>query len=406
MKLPLKMILQLLLEASILRMVLGTECSSPLGMISGHIREDQLSASSEYGSSWGPNEARLDNNRAWYPSSYTQSEWLQIDLINRTSITGIQTQGDVRRGLFSSTHYYVTLFKLFYSDDGATWNTFRENSVEKIFTGNSDGDGVMENSINPPIRSRFIRLMAVAWRRGIAFRLELLGCELEETTTRITTTTTSATSTLMTTKIRTSQSTRINTYSVSSTKGSAVVTAVSTDGVTHEVPQRSTRPSLIVSPTSSYFNSSGNSDGFVANQAGVPGAIIGGAAAAVVAVVIIAVAASIFYFRRRRSKNTDEKEQSPQADEGTVDNIYYGGVAFAANGNASTNGNVSIGQSEGMVDNNLYTYAGATNGHVTTDQSEGMVDNHLYAGTSTTNGTLSLDQSEGTVDNHLYAGTG
>ncbi|XP_035681161.1 uncharacterized protein LOC118419036 [Branchiostoma floridae] len=88
---------------------------------------------------------------------------------------------------------------------------------------------------------------------------------------------------------------------------------------------------------------------------------------------------------------------------GTVDNIYYGGVRFAANGNASNNGNVSIGQSGGMVDNDLYAYAGTSNGDVTIDQSEGMVDNNLYAGTP--NGNPAVDQSEGTVDNHLYAGT-
>ncbi|KAI8495403.1 biological adhesion [Branchiostoma belcheri] len=188
-------------------------------------------------------------------------------------------------------------------------------------------------------------------------------------------------------------------------------TTLTMEGITSAGPQRSTSSAISRpgTPSSSSNNTSGNSAGSASNQTATPsGAVIGGAAAAGV-VVLIAIIVSIVFIRRRRSKPTDGKEPSPQSDEGTVDNIYYGGVAFAANGNASTNGHVSINQSEGMVDNNLYAYAGTTSGHVstcTTDQSEEMVDNHLYAGSSTTNGTLPIDQSEGTVDNHLYAGTG
>ncbi|XP_019647156.1 PREDICTED: lactadherin-like [Branchiostoma belcheri] len=153
------------------------KCSSPLGMVSRDITDSQLRASSSYNSSWGPNEARLYNNRAWYPGRYNQNEWLQVDLLKRTSITGIQTQGDVLAQF--STHRYVKSFKLSYSDDGEAWNTIQDDGREKIFTGNSDGNEMKTNNIDPPIRSRFIRLKAVAWQSGIAFRLELLGCELQ-----------------------------------------------------------------------------------------------------------------------------------------------------------------------------------------------------------------------------------
>ncbi|XP_066288217.1 uncharacterized protein [Branchiostoma lanceolatum] len=192
------------------------------------------------------------------------------------------------------------------------------------------------------------------------------------------------------------------------TRSSSKKTAVTTEGVTPAVPRSSTFPvstvSWMSSPSSN--NASGYSDELAGNQAGTTsGAMIGGAVAAGVVIIIIVIVVSIFFIRRRRSKGTGERESSPQPEEeGTVDNIYYGGVTFTANGNASTNGNVSIGQSEGMVDNDLYAYAGTTNGDVTFDQSEGMVDNHIYAGT--TNGNVAIDQSEGTVDNNLYAGTG
>ncbi|XP_078601163.1 uncharacterized protein LOC144876110 [Branchiostoma floridae x Branchiostoma japonicum] len=414
MKSQLEMILPLLIEVSMLRMAVATECSSALGMDSGAIADNQLSESSSYSSNWRAKEARLNKNRAWFPNTNSRTEWLQIDLLEKKVISGIQTQGYQWRSW--STSYYVKSFKLSHSDDETIWNIFQENGSDKIFVGNSNANGVKANDIDPPIRARFIRLMAETWQAGIAVRLELLGCEIQATTTQMSSTTTTtrsttnavttvATTTLMTTKRPTTHSSSLNPYTMTSTKKTSVTPA----GVTPPaVPQRSTSPvnavSGMTSPSSN--NTSGNSDELAGNQAGTTSAaIIGGAAAAGVVILIVAIVLSIFFIRRRRSKAPDDKEPSTLPDEtGTVDNIYYGGVRFAANGNASTNGNVSIDQSGGMVDNDLYAYAGTTNGDVMIDQSEGMVDNDLYAGTP--NGNAAVDQSEGTVDYHLYAATG
>ncbi|XP_078685479.1 uncharacterized protein LOC144918499 [Branchiostoma floridae x Branchiostoma belcheri] len=163
----------------------NTDCSSALGVESGVITDDQFSASSSSGQ-FVPSEARLNSDKAWRPdrdsmarSGVQASEWLQIDLLERMSITGIQTQGQ----MYFRLSYYVTSYKLLYSDNGTdfSWKTFQENGSDKEFEGNSDADGVKTNYIDPPIVTRFIRLMPDTWRRGIAFRLELLGCQLEGT---------------------------------------------------------------------------------------------------------------------------------------------------------------------------------------------------------------------------------
>ncbi|KAI8518009.1 phosphatidylethanolamine binding [Branchiostoma belcheri] len=324
MKLPLCVILPLLLEVSLMIVVTAT-------VESGVIRDDQFSASSSWGSSsWQPWEARLNSGSAWYPRQYSTSEWLQIDLLERMSITGIQTQGDPYYG----ASYYVTSFKLLYSDDGTdlNWNTFQENGSDKIFEGSSDGDGVKTNTIDPPIVTRFIRLMAVTWERGIAFRLELLGY-----------------------------------FSISRTASNCDVTDYRSE---NDFDIKDNHNADDAKPTSDHRFS----------------AIIGGAVVDGVVIIIMAIAVSIFFIRRRRSKDTDGNESSPRPD-GGADRIYNNVIMFTTNGSASNNGHVSIGrmrgecnvtidQSEETMENNLYAYAGATSG--ATGESQDMVDN-LYA---------------------------
>ncbi|XP_019640573.1 PREDICTED: uncharacterized protein LOC109482333 [Branchiostoma belcheri] len=180
MKPPLCMILLLLLQVRFMMLVTATDCRSALGVESGVITDDQISASSSWSSQYQPREARLNNLNAWSPNSDSTSEWLQVDMLERTSITGIQTQG---HRYFVTSHFvtshYVTSYKLIYSNDGINWNIFQENGSDKVFQGNRDANGVKTNTIDPPIVTRFIRLMAVRWQVAIAFRLELLGCELE-----------------------------------------------------------------------------------------------------------------------------------------------------------------------------------------------------------------------------------
>ncbi|XP_035682683.1 venom prothrombin activator oscutarin-C non-catalytic subunit-like [Branchiostoma floridae] len=177
MKSLLGMILPLLVEASMLRMAVATECSSPLGMESRSIADNRLSASSSYNDDWRPKSARLNNNRSWSPDNNNRSEWLQIDLLERKVVSGIQTQGF--QSPWSLRRYYVTSFKLSYSADATTWSIFQENGSDKIFVGNSNVYDVKENDIDPPIRARFIRLMAETWSTYITIRLELLGCEIQ-----------------------------------------------------------------------------------------------------------------------------------------------------------------------------------------------------------------------------------
>ncbi|KAM5294791.1 coagulation factor V [Glossophaga mutica] len=158
-------------------------CSTPLGMESGKIENTQITASSFkkswWGDYWEPSRARLDAQgrvNAWQAKANNNRQWLQIDLLHVKKITAIVTQGCKS---FSS-EMYVKSYTIHYSDHGEDWKPYRQRSsmVDKIFEGNSNFKGHVKNFFNPPIISRFIRIIPKTWNQSIALRLELFGCDI------------------------------------------------------------------------------------------------------------------------------------------------------------------------------------------------------------------------------------
>ena len=104
-------------------------CKSPLGMEDGRIKDSQITASSVIkGKSPHPWQARLNRNisgwGAWCPDytggkifekSYDQ--YIQIDLLNLTKVTGIATQGRSHSG----GRQYAKDYKISYRRDGGIW---------------------------------------------------------------------------------------------------------------------------------------------------------------------------------------------------------------------------------------------------------------------------------------------
>ncbi|XP_060152612.1 coagulation factor V isoform X2 [Globicephala melas] len=158
-------------------------CSTPLGMESGKIENKQITASSIKNSWWGdywePFLARLNAQgrvNAWQAKANNNNQWLQIDLLKIKKITAIVTQGC--KSL--SSEMYVKSYTIQYSDQGVEWKPYREKSslVDKIFEGNNNIKGHAKNFFNPPIISRFIRIIPKTWNQNIALRLELFGCDI------------------------------------------------------------------------------------------------------------------------------------------------------------------------------------------------------------------------------------
>ncbi|KAM9685805.1 coagulation factor V isoform 1-T1 [Trichechus inunguis] len=158
-------------------------CSTPLGMESGKIENKQITASSFkkswWGDYWEPSCARLNAQgrvNAWQAKANNNKQWLQIDLLKIKKITAIVTQGCK----FLSSEMYVKSYAIHYSDQGVEWKPYRQKffMVDKIFEGNSNNKGHVKNFFNPPIISRFIRIIPKTWNQSIALRMELFGCDI------------------------------------------------------------------------------------------------------------------------------------------------------------------------------------------------------------------------------------
>ncbi|KAK7817877.1 hypothetical protein U0070_005520 [Myodes glareolus] len=158
-------------------------CSTPLGLEDGRIENKQITASSFkkswWGDYWEPSRARLNAQgrvNAWQAKANNNKQWLQVDLLKIKKITAIVTQGC--KSL--SSEMYVKSYSIQYSDQGLEWKPYRQKSsmVDKIFEGNSNTKGQTKNFFNPPIISRFIRIIPKSWNQSIALRLELFGCDI------------------------------------------------------------------------------------------------------------------------------------------------------------------------------------------------------------------------------------
>ncbi|XP_012693029.2 coagulation factor V [Clupea harengus] len=159
-------------------------CSVPLGMKSGDIRDQQITASSTasnwYAGTWEAWLARVDRQgtvNAWQAKHNNRNQWLQIELSDVKKITGIITQGAKSMG----TKMFVSAFTLQYSNDGIRWTKYTDDPDYEVkeFEGNTDNNDHKRNYIYPPIFTKFIRIVPSNWHKSITMRVELLGCDFE-----------------------------------------------------------------------------------------------------------------------------------------------------------------------------------------------------------------------------------
>ena len=152
------------------------DCKEPLrlGMENGEILDAQISASSEYASNHGANNARLNigrpgNSHAWVPRTASGS-WLQVDFELQATVAEVLTQG---RGDYSQ---WVKSYSLSYSSNGLDFHPYRQNGVVKEFSGNRDRNTIVRQALSPVIVARYIRIHPKSWHGNVALRADFNGC--------------------------------------------------------------------------------------------------------------------------------------------------------------------------------------------------------------------------------------
>ncbi|XP_072017271.1 uncharacterized protein [Amphiura filiformis] len=157
---------------------LAEECSQPmpLGMESGSIGDDQLSASSFY--SWldRPSEGRLNNSAYWASGNKNNNQWFQVKFLSVVTITEIITQGSGDSHI--PWRYWITQLRIAFIDSASTLKLIRDADNNIVtFTANTNYDSVVSISLPGPIATQILRIIPTAWQGWCSFRLEVVGCK-------------------------------------------------------------------------------------------------------------------------------------------------------------------------------------------------------------------------------------
>ncbi|KAM4576078.1 discoidin domain-containing receptor 2 isoform 1-T1 [Odontesthes bonariensis] len=158
-------------------------CRFPLGMEDGRIKDEDITASSYWHNSTGPQFARLNREEgdgAWCPKGQEPSDnqYLQVDLSRLTFLTLIATQGRYARNLGKE---FARAYRLNYSRDGLLWRPWRNRQGNVVMEGNKNTYAFVSNDLHPPIIARYVRLIPITrLSTTICMRVELYGCPWED----------------------------------------------------------------------------------------------------------------------------------------------------------------------------------------------------------------------------------
>ncbi|CAH3128096.1 unnamed protein product, partial [Pocillopora meandrina] len=163
---------------------LESACSGEeaLGLESGLITDQQITASSSWDAAHGQQNARLNHQAArgktsaWSAQSNDLNQWLQIDFGRNVKITKLATQGRNDYG-----DQRVKSYTLDYSAEGSNvFQAYQENESDKVFNGNADQNTVVTHVLLQPITARYVQIKPKSWNEHISMRAEFYGCVLSD----------------------------------------------------------------------------------------------------------------------------------------------------------------------------------------------------------------------------------
>ena len=114
----------------------------------------------------------------WIASENDNNQWLQVDLLNMTTISGLEVQGNPDE----SNLDYVTAYEISYSADGENYIQYKEphstfpGDYVPQFVGPSSPGRTQSAYFQHPITARYIRIHPKSWMGRIAMRVDILGC--------------------------------------------------------------------------------------------------------------------------------------------------------------------------------------------------------------------------------------
>ncbi|XP_003248013.1 discoidin domain-containing receptor tyrosine kinase B isoform X2 [Acyrthosiphon pisum] len=159
-----------------------SQCMSALGMQSGVIKDDDLTASSSFEiGNVGPQNARVRTEReggAWCPKepvTREPTEWLEVNLHVVRVITSVETQG--RFGNGQGQEFTEAFLIDYWRPKLGKWVRYRNITGQEILIGNINTYLEHKQELNPPIWASKIRFLPHSYHtRQVCMRVELYGC--------------------------------------------------------------------------------------------------------------------------------------------------------------------------------------------------------------------------------------
>ncbi|XP_020607881.1 protein turtle homolog A-like isoform X2 [Orbicella faveolata] len=148
-----------------------TECG-PVGVEDRNtIPDARMTASTYYSNLYYPYYGRLNEDRgngAWCTKKRTdRTDYLQVDTGAVHSVCAVATQSARIEDI------WITSYKVHFSTDGVTWNSYKDNNVEKVFAGNTDQNSIVKHALSPDVKARFVRFYPVTHYDHPCLRVEI-----------------------------------------------------------------------------------------------------------------------------------------------------------------------------------------------------------------------------------------
>lgn len=130
-----------------------------------------MTASSYFDRNYYPYYGRLNGSRgfgAWCTKTKAdRTDYLQVDMGNEYSVCAVATQGP------KNDNAWTTSYKIHFSSKAVTWNTYTDNNVDRVFTGNQDKNTVVKHSLRRNVKARFVRFYPVSHYTHPCLRVEI-----------------------------------------------------------------------------------------------------------------------------------------------------------------------------------------------------------------------------------------
>ncbi|EZA55710.1 hypothetical protein DMN91_009358 [Ooceraea biroi] len=161
------------------------QCATALGMESGEIPDEDISASSMYDPSLGPKHARLRQDKgggAWCPKNMVTKEgkeYLEVNLHTPRLLTSTRTQG--RFGNGHGVEYTEEYFVEYWRPGFNKWVRWRNRRGMELLIGNNNPYTEKEQVFDPAIvATKFRFIPYTSHMRIVCMRVELYGCPWTE----------------------------------------------------------------------------------------------------------------------------------------------------------------------------------------------------------------------------------